>query len=127
MEIIGSIENLVPLIPLEFYGETLHVCVDTGFNGSLMIPRSKAAELQLDHLFDVEVETASGETMAVESYQAELSWLGSKRTVNILTTEGQFTLLGMKLLEEARLEMEPTVGLLRILGKHRVVDAGGGD
>ena len=114
MEISGWIRERVPLIEFPFCGRMLEACVDTGFNGALMIPRQLAKDAKLDHLFDVEVETASGETLAVEAYAAEVSWFGQDFQVEVITTHGQFALLGMSLLENTRLILEPSKGLVKI-------------
>jgi clan AA aspartic protease len=114
VEIVGSIRNRVPLIEITLRGRTLQACVDTGFNGALKVPIALAKDLHLDHVFDVEVETASGEKLAVEAYAAEWVWLGRATPILALTTRGSFALVGMELLESARLEMEASKGVLRI-------------
>ena len=104
----------MPFVSVEFYGRAIEAGVDTGFNGALLIPRILAAEVQLDQLSDVTIETATGERTKVAAYEAEIEWLGSRRAVEVLAAEVDFVLLGMKLLQGARLEMEPAKGLLKI-------------
>jgi clan AA aspartic protease len=114
VELVGSVRDSVPLGTFDFLGRSLEACVDTGFNGALLIPRSLAEDLRLDYLFDVVIETATGQRAPVSAYRAQITWLGRPRTIDVLTTDGNFALLGMKVLSDARLELEPSKGLLRI-------------
>ena len=114
MEIFGAIRDRVPIIPIAFYGQTIDACVDTGFNGSLLIPLSLAQRVGLDYRSDISIETATGARTLIAVYQAELTWLGQERRIDVLAPDVGFILLGMALLEEGRLELEPAKGLLRI-------------
>ena len=114
MEIVGSIRDHIPLISISFYGADLEVCVDTGFNGALLIPQHLAERYKLKYVSDMLVMTAAGEQGDVFAYEAELSWLGRHFLVDVLAMEECSALLGMQLLHETRLEMEPAKGLLRI-------------
>lgn len=80
-----------------------------------MIPRQLAEELRLDHLYNVEIETASAELVPVPVYAAEISWLGRRLIVDAMATPGDYVLMGMELLDETRLEPEPSKGVLRII------------
>ena len=73
MEILGSIREHIPLISFPFYGANLEVCVDTGFNGTLMIPRHLAERHKLRYVSDILVETAAGEQGDVSAYEAQLT------------------------------------------------------
>ena len=114
MEIPGSVRDHVPYVPLEFYGETLEACVDTGFNGTLVISRSLAEKHNLKYLSKAIIQTAAGEQGGVAAYEAEVNWLGRHSQVEVLALDGGSVLIGMQLLHEARLEMEPAKGFLKI-------------
>ena len=114
MELTGVVRDRIPLVTIEFVGEQIDACVDTSFDGALMVPESLAKKLQLKHLYDAEFEAADGELKPVKIYGGEVLWLGEKRTLHVLTTKGDFALVGVTLLEGTRLEMEASRGYLRI-------------
>ena len=114
MELTGVVRDRIPLVTVEFAGEQVEARGDIGFNGALMIPEFLAQKLQLKHLYDTEFEAADGELKPANVYAGDILWLGEKQSLHVLTTKGGFALIGVMLLEGARLEMEASRGYLRI-------------
>lgn len=94
--------------------EPVDALMDTGFNGDLMLPKELVQEAGLPYLGDVACMTASGETVSVDVYTGSMRWLGSQMRIRILAGPGSAMLLGMGLLRNARLVMQPSTRTLDI-------------
>ena len=116
MEIHGRFEGAEPFVDVVLNGATgpVKVLVDTGFTEGLMLPRKLVAELGLPKVGQGFYVTASGEEPETVVHEARLQWLGRTEEVIVLTTEGSTALLGMGLLFDCSLVMEPSRGVLRI-------------
>lgn len=88
--------------------ETFAAVVDTGFTGSLTLPRVLVDLLSLPLLGSTPATLADGSTTTLEVYEAMVVWHGLSRPVECLVTEGA-PLMGMSLLRgsELRVEAEP--------------------
>ncbi len=98
----GSVsEYLEPCILVEFQeGKKLEFMIDTGFNGSLCLPRFLMDEFGLVKDSEEEVYGVGLHTDVLDISVAEIIWFGEKRTVNILINDGDDRLLGSQLLHE---------------------------
>ncbi len=76
----------------------LEALVDTGFNGSLTLPKVIAKELALPWRTRGSFRLADGTKARFDIYAAEILWDGSWRRILVEAT-GKTPLLGMSLLE----------------------------
>jgi predicted aspartyl protease len=79
-----------------------------------MLQEETIADLALPEIGEDTYTTASGDEVKTTVHVASLSWLGDTRRVSVLSTKGRTGLLGMGLLFECSLAMEPSRGVLRI-------------
>jgi clan AA aspartic protease len=93
-------------------GVEFKALVDTGYDGFVMLPRQRIARLGLKEIGEAVYRTADGQTHEARVYQGQVAWFGAAKNIAIDSTEGDFSLIGMKLLESLRLEMEPSSQML---------------
>lgn len=93
-------------------GAEFKAMVDTGYDGFVMLPQQRIARLGLKEIGEGVYRTADGQTHEARVYRGQVEWFGVTKNVTIDSTEGDFSLIGMKLLEPLRLEMEPLRQLL---------------
>lgn len=101
MEQKGSVnENLEPCILVKF-GNDIEVefVVDTGFNGSLCIPRSLMKTLNLKKDLEEEVFGVGLHRQLLDISFAKLFWFNEQIIVNALINDGNDRLLGSQLLD----------------------------
>jgi clan AA aspartic protease len=116
MEMRGYFVGLDPFVNLFIEGspEPVKALVDTGFNADLMLPGRLIRDLDLPEVGRAFYVTASGEEPETSVHVARLKWLGGTEEVLVLATDGEGALLGMGLLFDCSLAMEPSRGVLRI-------------
>ncbi len=116
MEMRGCFRGLDPFVDLLIEGspKPVKALVDTGFNADLMLPRQLVEDLDLPEVGRGSYVTASGEEPETTVHEARLQWLGRTEEVLVLATEGDTALVGMGLLFDCSLVMEPSRGVLRI-------------
>lgn len=97
----GSVnEFLEPCIIIEFEeGKKLEFLIDTGFNGSLCIPRSLMNDLGLVKVSEEEVSGVGTHTEVLDLSEAEIYWFGDKINVDFVINEGFDRILGSELLQ----------------------------
>ena len=88
--------------------------VDTGYNGTLMLPTVKIAEMRLSWTASVSATLADGSTKKFDVFNGTIRWHGNPRSVEIDASNG-CALIGMSLLEgdELRAKIIPG-GMLTI-------------
>ena len=84
----------------------LPVWIDTAFNGSLVIPRTKILELGLVQESSAEAILADGSTIELGSYGCFLEWFGATYKTQVMVNDSEFPLLGTMLLAGRRLEID---------------------
>ncbi len=85
-------------------GQTTLTClIDTGFTGALALPERLAERLKLTRLGPMTARLADGSETALETYEADVYWLGDRRHVRALTLHGPTALIGVRLLRAHRL------------------------
>jgi clan AA aspartic protease len=80
--------------------------VDTAFNGSLVIPKSKIETLGLVQESSAEAILADGNKVALETYGCRVKWFGKSYDTQVFVNESEYALLGTILLEGHRLEID---------------------
>ncbi len=116
MVIKGYFEDASPFadILFEHSPRPVTVLVDTGFWGELMLQEERIADLGLPEIGGDTYTTASGDEVETTVHIASLKWLGETKRVSVLSTKGHTALVGMGLLFDCSLVMEPSRGVLRI-------------
>jgi len=89
--------------------------VDTAFNGSLVIPKSKIVELGLSAESTAEAILADGNKVALETYGCCVEWFGRTYDTQVVPNDGEFALLGTMLLSGHRVEIDYVKGTVSIL------------
>lgn len=93
-------EFLEPCVSVEFsVGKSVEFVIDTGFNGSLCLPRFLMKDLGLKEDLKEEIFGIGSHRQVLDISISEIIWFGEKLPVNILINDGDDFLLGSQLLE----------------------------
>ncbi len=97
----GEINDfLEPTVFIEFGGgKQVEFVIDTGFNGSLCVPRSLMEALNLTKDLQEEIFGIGLHRQILDIAISEIIWFGEKMPVNILINDGDDRLLGSQLFE----------------------------
>lgn len=116
MEIIGWFDDGKPIIDINPDGseDPITALVDTGFNGELMLKKTKIKELSLTLIGDDEYMTANGDVVPTTVHIGLIKWFGRTRKIAVLATAGKANLIGMELLHFYRLELARSENRLMI-------------
>jgi clan AA aspartic protease len=79
-------------------GAAIECVVDTGFDGGLMLPRSFVSQIQIPTIGKLTFEMVGGAQMTSEVGLAEIDWLGIRRQIEVIVSEGHDALIGTELL-----------------------------
>lgn len=101
-------ENLEPIITLELKnGAKIDCLVDTGFNGTLFLPREFVEANDLVSVGEQEFNSvAQSESHFAEVFVAKVKWLGEEFEVRVIAGEYGSALIGAGMMLEARLEID---------------------
>ncbi len=100
-------ENMEAVIPIKLAsGAAIDCVLDTGFNGSLLLPRTIAAENSMIFLGIEEVELVEKITAQISTALAEINWLGNKDSILIYISETDEYLIGTEMLIDSVLEID---------------------
>ena len=80
-------------------GKKVELLIDTGFNGSLCLPRSLMPELGLKKISEEEIFGIGLHTEVVDIAIANIIWFGQQTEIEILINDGDDRLLGSELLD----------------------------
>lgn len=119
MKIKGFIDKSgCPRIPFRSIERgNLSLVVDTGFNGSLCLPKKLIQELSFNYVGTYEIELADGTRMTSRVYAGEILWFRKKTEVLAHETVSQDGLVGTELLRGAYFEMDIDKNLVLITQK----------
>ena len=95
-------------------GATLDVVVDTGFDGSLLLPREVATSLSLSTVTTTSGALANGTRVRLDIAQAQVDWLAGPRAVFVYVADAPEALLGASLLTPHRLVIDYANRLVEI-------------
>lgn len=104
----------VPLVTVAVQEKEIEAIVDTGFNASLLLPISTIKELGLRVVGSARYCLADGRLSGTSIFSGEVEWLGRKRRVEIISSNSEFPLVGMELLQEAKTILDPQKNFLSI-------------
>lgn len=97
--------------------EVLECIVDTGFDGALILPGDVAERLRLPVVARLAFELVGGARMTADVALGDIEWLGQRRTVEIILSEGNDSLIGTEMFEGCRLLIDYTSRSLSISQK----------
>lgn len=98
-----------PVIEIDIGPSLVELLVDTGFNGSLIIPSPRFNQLRPILKFEgpEEFYSVTGEMFLADAYSTELDWLGKRIRVAVATCkEVNEAIIGSHLLEDCRLTID---------------------
>ena len=78
--------------------------VDSGFSGSLTLPKAVISCLELDRRSEGQVTLADGSSRKIEYFAAEVHWHDGWRTILVMDVGGD-PLLGMRLMSDHELKI----------------------
>ena len=87
-------------------GDTFECVIDTGFDGALILQRSVTEQLRLPVVARLVFELVGGARMTADVALAEIEWLGQRRAVEVILSEGKDALLGTEIFEGATLVID---------------------
>jgi len=104
----GSVnEQLEPYIFVEFENaKSVEFLIDTGFNGSLCLPRFLMPQLGLKKISEEEIFGIGLHTEVLDVAIAKITWFGRQTEIEILINDGDDRLLGSELLEGKTLKID---------------------
>lgn len=108
------------ILEVQFYSmggaalPVLKMLVDTGFDGSLMIPRSFADEFDLPIKGQEFYYAANDEEMQLARTTLQIEWLGERFDVPALIAPNDYALIGTEMLIDAHLLIDYADRLLEI-------------
>jgi clan AA aspartic protease len=96
-----------PVIRLGVGSLSIEVLVDTGFDGSLLIPSHIANQLDLTFEGSEGFQSVTGEPFLADAYSIEIDWLGTRITVPLATCrEVGEAILGGHMLKNCQLTID---------------------
>ena len=100
-------ENLEAVLQIQLTnGATIECVLDTGFNGSLMLPRKFAEANLMLFVGREEVMMVEEISTEIDTALAEIKWLDDKFLFRIFVSETDETLVGVELLANTLLEID---------------------
>ena len=109
-------EYLEPIIALELAsGAKIDCLVDTGFNGTLFMPRDFVEANNLVSVGEQEFNSvAQAESHFAKVFVANVKWLGDEFEVRIIVSEHGSALIGAGMMLNAKLEIDYTASTVVI-------------
>jgi len=112
---------MTPTTQIEVSGRRQSVVVeaiiDTGFDGELSLPKEIAITLGLKLIGFDEFELADGSEIRELQFKGRARLAGKTRTVRILVSDSQDTLIGTQLLKDCQLTVDFSTNKVRIVRK----------
>lgn len=119
MKIRGFVDpNGCPRIPFRsLEGEKFYPIVDTGFNGSLCLPKNLIKALNFQYVGTFEIELADGSKVPSPVYLGEILWFQKKTEVFAYETVSVEGLVGTQLLRSSYFEFDMDANFVMITRK----------
>jgi len=101
-------EDREPVLEISIPGldEPLEAIVDTGFNGTLLIPRRYAEQAGFLLRATEHFMLADGSLMQAAVMRGKILWFGMEQEVDVVTVEADSVLLGTEMLDGSKLEID---------------------
>ncbi len=104
-----------PVIELNIDGRKIEVLLDSGFNGSLMLPHGIIYELGLEQIGISDYINASGKENLTKVYLGKIKIFDNETEITILSTDADFSLAGMDLFHSCRIILEIDKDIVEII------------
>ena len=102
------------MIELIIEGKKLEFLIDTGFNGYLVLSKRIIDKMNLEIIGLSDYTTASGESKETEIYKVRLNFFDEEIEIPVLSTDANFSLVGMELLNACKIIIEKQRNLVEI-------------
>lgn len=102
----------LPFVTLVVNSREIEVVLDTGFNGSLLLPKNIVEKLNLPRMGFAEYAMADGSFSEAEMYIIEIDWFTQRKKVSVVAVETDLALLGMELLQNIKTILSPSQNVL---------------
>jgi clan AA aspartic protease len=100
-------ENLEAVLEIRLINGSIIECViDTGFNGSLLLPRNFVEANSMFFVGSEEVELAEEIKAEIETALADIKWLDEEFSARIFVSEAGEALIGTEMLADTLLEID---------------------
>jgi clan AA aspartic protease len=100
-------ENLQAIVKVELVnGASLNCLLDTGFHGTLFLPREFVEANSLSIVAQETFVAAESMKFQADTALAEIKWLGDEFTLPIFVSETDEALIGVEMLIDALLEID---------------------
>jgi len=100
-------KNLEAVVQIRLSNEAAVECVlDTGFNGSLLLPRKFVEDNSMLFVGHEEVDLVEGISAEIDTALAEVKWLGDEFSIRIFVSETNEALIGAEMLVDTILEID---------------------
>ena len=100
-------ENLEAVLNIELSnGSTIDCVLDTGFNGTLIVPREFTDRNAIIPFSRVQVDLVEDKTAEIDVASTEVKWFAGEISINILISETGEALLGTQMLVDSILEID---------------------
>ncbi len=103
----------LPFVSLPLQSNIIECLIDTGFNGTLMLPMNDVNK-SWRKTGRAQYMMADGELGEADIYAIEFEWFDQKKQIQVLVVNCDFPLLGMALLKDSQLLMSPSESILEI-------------
>lgn len=95
-------------------GREIEALIDTGFNGSLMLPLDEVQKNNLKRVGKAQYTMADGTVSESSVFIAEIEWFKGKKKVPVVSSASEFPLIGMELLYHTKLTLHPSKNILAV-------------
>jgi clan AA aspartic protease len=100
-------ENLESVLSVRLTnGAAIDCVLDTGFNGSLLLPRCFVEENKMELVGREPITMVEKHKTEIDAVAGEINWLGKKFFARILVSENEECLIGTQLLVDSKLEID---------------------
>jgi clan AA aspartic protease len=87
-------------------GSVIECVIDTGFNGSLLLPRNFVETNSMFFIGSEEIELVEEITAEIDTALADIKWLDEEFSARIFVSEADETLIGTEMLIDSVLEID---------------------
>jgi clan AA aspartic protease len=84
----------------------LECVVDTGFDGALIVPAAVATRFGLSIVARLVFQLVGGARMSADVALGEIEWLGQRRKVEVILSQGDDALIGTEMFDDSKLMVD---------------------
>ena len=98
----------LPFVTLNIGNKEVDAIIDTGFSAELVLPQNIIEELNLKLIGELDYTLADGDDVTTKEYFGKMLWFNNEKEISIISTKSPFALIGMELLHNVKLTLEPS-------------------